>query len=210
VQRIAQPTGATVSFLTAVSCVSPRACTAVGFFNNRAGVGVALGERWNGIRWSIQRPPDPEAAVAAQLVGVSCTAKGPCIAAGYFAIDTGIEVMLAERWSGVRWSIQRPLYPAGATGVQFAGASCAAAGACTAVGFFGDANGLNETLAERYNGAHWEIQKTPNPAGLTSSSLTGVSCTSATTCTAVGSFINAAGSQVALVERYSPAADRGR
>ena len=204
VQRTSRPAGATVSFLTAVSCVSPTSCTAVGFFNTRAGVGVTLGERWNGTRWSIQRTPSPEAAVAVQLVGVSCTIKGPCIAAGYFAIDTGIEVMLAERWSGVRWSIQRTLYPAGATGVQFAGVSCASRSACTAVGFFGDANGLDETLAERYDGAHWVIQETPNPAGVTSSSLAGVSCTSTTTCTAVGSFINPAGSQVTLAERYSP------
>ena len=69
VQRTSRPAGATVSFLTAVSCVSPRSCTAVGFFNTRAGVGVTLGERSNGTRWSIQRTRTPEAAVAAQLVG---------------------------------------------------------------------------------------------------------------------------------------------
>ena len=96
--------------------------------------------------------------------------------------------MLAERWSGVRWSIQRTLYPPGATGVQFAGASCASPTACTAIGFFGDVNGFDETLAERYNGAHWVIRKTPDPADMASSSLAGVSCTSTTTCTAVGKF----------------------
>jgi hypothetical protein len=204
VQRTPRPARASVSFLNAVSCVSARSCTAVGFFDARAGVGVALGEHWNGTGWSIQRTPTPEAAVAVQLVGVSCTVRGACVAAGYFAVDTGIEVMLAEGWSGTQWSIQQPLYPDHATGVQFAGASCASPSACTAVGFFGDANGLGQTLAERYNGTHWVIQETPNPAGVTSSSLASVSCTSTTRCTAVGSYIDAAGDQVTLAERYAP------
>jgi hypothetical protein len=203
-QRLTLPADATASFLNAVSCVSAKSCTAVGFSNTHAGLGATLGERWNGTSWSIQRTPTPAAAVAVQLVGVSCTATGPCVAAGYFAIDTGIEVMLAERGSGAQWSIQRPLYPRGATGVQFADASCASAGSCTAVGFFGDANGLDETLAERYNGAHWIIQDTPNPAGMTNNSLAGVSCTSATTCTAVGSFTTATGTQETLAEREAP------
>lgn len=203
VQRTPRPARATASFLNAVSCISSHSCTAVGFFKTRAGVAKTLDERWDGSRWSIQPSPTPEAAVAVQLVGASCTVEGPCIAAGYFAIDTGTEVMFAERWGGVRWSIQRTRYPPGATGVQFAAASCTSPGACTAVGFFAAANALDETLAERWNGAHWVIQKTPDPAGAIGSSLTGVSCTSSATCTAVGSYVNAAGTQVTLAERYS-------
>jgi hypothetical protein len=45
-------------------------------------------------------------------------------------------------------------------------------------------------LAERWNGAAWSIQATPNPhptrVWLWSSLLSGVSCTTATACTAVG------------------------
>jgi hypothetical protein len=204
VQRTPRPAGSTVSFLTSVSCVSSTSCTAAGFFHTRAGVGRTLTERWNGTRWSIQRTPTPEGAVAVQLVGVSCTVTRPCVAAGYFAIDTGIEVMLAERWSGVRWSIERTLYPDHAAGVRFAGVSCASSTACTAVGFFVDTYGFDETLAERSDGARWRIQETPNPGGVTSSSLAGVSCASATMCVAVGSYIDPTGTEVTLAERYSP------
>ena len=50
------------------------------------------------------------------------------------------------------------------------------------------------TLAERWNGTSWTIQSTPNPTGaLECSYLQGVSCTSATACTAVGSYANSAG-----------------
>lgn len=203
VQATPRPAGAAASFLNAVTCVSPRSCTAVGFFNTHSGIGGTLGERWNGRAWSLQRTPTPEGAVAVQLVGVSCTAPARCIAAGYFAIVTGIDVMLAERWSGGKWSIQRTLYPDHATGVEFAGVSCASRSACTAVGFFGDPNGLDEPLAERWNGTHWVIQKTPSPSGAMGSTLAAVSCPATTTCTAVGSFTNAAGNEVTLAERYA-------
>jgi hypothetical protein len=202
-QRAPRPGGSSASFLTAVSCVSPRSCVADGFFHTRAGAGRTLAERWNGSRWAIDRTPTPEGATAAQLKGVSCTADGPCVTAGYFEIVTGIDVMLAERRNGVQWSIERVLYPEHALGVQFGGVSCASASACAAVGFFADATGFDETLAERYDGARWMIERTPNPPGITSSALDGVSCTSAATCTAVGNFTNPAGIQETLVERYS-------
>jgi hypothetical protein len=47
-------------------------------------------------------------------------------------------------------------------------------------------NGFSKsvTLAERWNGTKWEIQHTPNPDN--QRGFTGVSCASASTCTAVG------------------------
>jgi hypothetical protein len=41
---------------SAVSCTSRGACTAVGSYIERASVQV---ERWNGVRWEIQRTPKP-------------------------------------------------------------------------------------------------------------------------------------------------------
>jgi len=195
------PAGASVGFLSAVSCASARLCVAVGFFVNRAGAGKPLAERWNGNRWSIEPVPSPVAA-AYQLVGVSCPRRDSCVAAGFLVV-TGIEVMLAERRNGGRWSTQRPLYPAGATGVQFAGASCPSSSACTAVGSFGDVTGHDEPLAERWDGTSWAIEPTSLPANAVSTSLAAVSCTSTTTCTAVGTSVNGAGMEMTLAERYS-------
>lgn len=199
------PAGASAAFLSAVSCSSPRSCIAVGFVVNRVGAGKPLAERWNGNRWSIQPVPSPLAAASLQLVGVSCAQHGSCMAAGFFSIVTGIEVMLAERRNPTRWSIQRTLYPAGATGVQFAGVSCPSSSACTAVGFFGDVSGFDEPLAERWDGTSWAIEQMSSPAGAVSTSLAAVSCTSITTCIAVGTSVNAKGTEATLAERYSSA-----
>jgi hypothetical protein len=202
-QRPDRPARASVAFLSGVSCPSSTSCTAVGFAVNRSGIGVPLAERWNGVRWMIEQTPSPQASVLFKLIGVSCTRQGPCTAAGFFSIVTGIEVMLAERWSGGRWAISWPRYPAGATGVQFAAVSCASPRACTAVGFFGDTAGFDQVLAERWDGTSWVIEPMPSPPGALGGSTTGVSCTSATTCTAVGSYITGAGGEVTLAERYS-------
>src|ERR1019366_5507091 len=163
VQRTPHPTDATVSFLSGVSCASPRSCTAVGYFINGAGAGVTLGERWNATGWVIQRTPNPEGATYVQLVGVSCASPTWCTAVGFFSDVTGIDVMLAERWNGTGWAIQRTLYPDHVRYVQLAGVSCASPMSCTAVGFFNNITGIDVLLAERWNGTGWGIQRTPHP-----------------------------------------------
>ena len=79
--------------------------------------------------------------------------------------------------------------------------SCSAAAACTAVGnaytFPGQAQ--ISTLAEAWNGRIWKIQKTP-AVGSYNAQLYGVSCDSATECTAVGAYLNNAGVVVTVAE----------
>ena len=70
--------------------------------------------------------------------------------------------------------------------------SCSSASACTAVGSDLEADGLNVTLAERWNGKSWKRQPTPNPAEDTGPDvrpkLLGVSCPAASFCLAVGTY----------------------
>ena len=61
------------------------------------------------------------------------------------------------------------------------------ASACTAVGSTSTST-TTVTLAERWNGTTWSIQTTPNPTGGSSAGLGGVSCASATACTAAGGY----------------------
>lgn len=76
---------------------------------------------------------------------------------------------------------------------EFSAVSCTSGRACTAVG--SHAASLSSpgfTLAERWNGTGWRIQHTILPNGAASSTFTGVSCASATACTAVGAAIGKA------------------
>jgi hypothetical protein len=60
-----------------------------------------------------------------------------------------------------------------------------------------------DTLAERWNGTRWSIERTLDPGGSVGSSLAGVSCTSTATCTAVGSInLLPPGTPGSLAERW--------
>jgi hypothetical protein len=143
---------------------------------------------------------------------VSCTSPTACVAVGFTAnFPTRGQLNLtpvAERWNGLRWSID-PTPPGGA----FSGVSCTSPTACVAVGF-GFAPGENQVVfAERWNGLHWSVEPIPNPAPPCQSTcpvppasgFSGVSCTSPTACVAVGGFNPSYGDgrEFALVERWN-------
>ena len=70
---------------------------------------------------------------------------------------------------------------------NLASVSCPHGSWCMAVGSWSPSQqSPSRTLAEAWNGTSWQILATPDPAGSAASSLTSVSCTSATRCMAVG------------------------
>ncbi len=92
--------------------------------------------------------------------------------------------VFAERWNGTKWRIQ-PVPAPSSPGGFLSGVACTSPSVCTAVGARTDASGNPiGTLAERWNGTRWRIQRTPNPAA--GAGLSAVSCTSSSACTAVG------------------------
>ena len=122
------------------------------------------------------------------LNGVSCSSTSECTAVGNYYIGMS-PVMVAQRWNGTKWSTQRTPTPTGASSTALDGVSCVSASACTAVGYYNNST-ASVTLAERWNGTKWSIERTPNPNGASNSELDGVSCVSASACTAVGYYIN--------------------
>ena len=165
------PSGATVSYLSAVSCPLRRVCVAVGTSDGTR----MLAERWNGARWSIQRTPSPRGgAKFLQATGVSCSSARACTAVGTY-VHHG-DRRLAERWNGVRWTIQRTPRKEDSF---LRGVSCSSSRVCTAVGVAYRPSGREVPLAERWNGAKWTIQASSIP-------MVSVSCTSVGACTAVG------------------------
>jgi hypothetical protein len=85
-----QPTvpidGAVGTTLTAVSCTSADACTAVGNVLNGANQHQTLAERWNGREWLVQSTPNPGGATDSFLSSVSCSSATACTAVG--SLDT--------------------------------------------------------------------------------------------------------------------------
>jgi hypothetical protein len=193
IQSTPNPGGSSGNDLNGVSCTSASACTAVGIYFPSAGGVVTLGERWNGTTWTIKTGPG-----VTGLNGVSCSSASACTAVGNVLTKTR-----AERWNGTSWKTQTTPNPASAGASQLNGVSCTSASACTAVGYYYNTSGVYFTLAERWNGTSWTIQSTPNPAGSSKPELYGVSCTSASACTAVGGYENSSGANQTLAERWN-------
>jgi hypothetical protein len=196
------PPGHRQGVLMGVSCTAASACTAVGLSPTPPGASRTLAEAWNGSAWSVQPTPDAPGARLNSLAAVSCTATA-CTAVGSDSASLGSTQTLAEARHGSAWSIEGTPNPGGATSSYLTGVSCTSTAACTASGHFVARNRTGLTLVEGWNGSKWSVQRALRLAGTANSYLNGVSCTSPAECIAVGNFVSAAPTQVALAERHA-------
>jgi hypothetical protein len=201
---VPNPAASKSGALFAVTCLSSAFCVAVG--GNTAG---SLTERWNGISWTLV--PDPVAA-SASLRGVACTTTTNCFAVGETVLGPSSK-MFVERYNGSSWSAAAFPKPGGTTSyTTLLGVSCPTATTCFMVGSSATKLGAqSKTLIERWNGTGWGIVSSPNAPGstapilqATSSELDGVTCLTATDCTAVGAVNATIGfTGGTLIERWN-------
>jgi len=81
------------------------------------------------------------------------------------------------------------------------GVSCTTASSCTAVGWY-HLPGYDRTLIEQWDGTAWSIVPSPDTSATQTNRLYGVSCTSASACTAVGWYYNSPSDQT-LIEQWN-------
>ncbi len=180
VQPIADPAvGLPGAELTGVWCSSSTFCIAVGYYFATGGTGyVGLSEVWNGTSWTFQPTADPNASNPYYyLYNLSCASAVACTAVGFSGDGT-----LAESWDGTSWTIQpSAATPEGSTEAALSDVSCTSATACTAVGNYEDpeAGGSELTLAERWDGANWVAEPTPDAAAVATQAATEITSSSA-------------------------------
>ncbi len=170
---------------------------AVGWYDNNGEVPQILAESWDGTAWSVILSSSP--GNGGQLYGVSCPSSTSCVAVGYYDDET-----LVESWDGTAWSVVPSPSPGTFSNV-LTGVSCTNSTSCLAVGnYSAEPNGGNQTLVESWDGTAWSVVPSPSP-GTSDSILTGVSCTSSTSCVAVGYYSNGS-ANLTLVESWDGAA----
>ena len=185
-----------LAVLNGVSCASTTSCVAVGRIATGPSPGVLV-EQWDGATWTVV--PTPTTISGGQLNGVSCVSATSCVAVGSYSISTATTGTLVEQWDGSMWTIvPTPGFGAGISTASLQAVSCTASTACMAVGSYHNPVTLDTfALAERWDGATWQIQPgaTPRgfqpagfPAPVSNSFLYGVSCSSSRACVAVGSY----------------------
>jgi DNA-binding beta-propeller fold protein YncE len=201
---VPEPSEATGATLTEISCSSSAQCTAIGEYQNKVGAVKPLVERWNGSEWVVQQVAESAEASSIALRGISCFSGTQCTAVGFFQNGSGKYKTLAETWDGSKWTLQTTAEPAEASLAVLADVSCTSSTHCTAVGVYLKGTlPYSTTLAENWNGSKWTVQSTPNKGYETS--LGGVSCTTASSCTAVGDYEETGGGlqPMPILERWN-------
>lgn len=185
------PNGGTQqNLLPAVSCLSPTACVAVGYFEDNNLVRQTLVESWNGTSWSIVSSPD-QGTGNSELTGVSCVSPTWCQAVGDYDAGGGTTKNLVERWDGTHWSIV-PSPDEGAASNSLGQIDCLSTAWCIAVGSFAGTGGVVQNLVESWDGTTWSIVASPDE-GTHDNFLGNVSCTATTSCMAAGYDDNGSG-----------------
>ncbi len=178
---------------TAVSCVDPTDCTAVGFTNETSTSGptpIAVTES-NGIWGDLFVFPGGGSLSESVLYSVSCTAPGDCTAVGDSGEDHGAgahDPTYAIETNGV-WGPVTTFSGTVGDGSDMDDVSCAAAGYCVAVGTIGyveEAGPSTAAAAIEIDGVWGPDTVLAPPPTTTSANLTSVSCPTINVCYALG------------------------
>ena len=139
----------------------------------------------------------------AHLTAVSCGAAKDCIAVGSVSDATGAAQPFAIHRSGSTWTPQPVDVSFGHQALTLSSVSCPSVGWCAAVGAAIGNDSVSRAVAATWSGGAWDVQPVIGYTGLSqASALSGVSCPSPTSCTAVGWSRDGFGVDQAMVYRF--------
>ncbi len=210
--------------ITSIACPTAGDCSAVGSYTDSSGdtqglVAVESGGHWNAS--STAKLPSNINAVNPEvsLTSVACASVGNCTAVGSFLDVNGLTQGLLLTETGGTWGTGREvIHPlsvpvSGNPQIDLTAVSCASATNCFAAGTYNDNYGRPQGLLETEINGTWSYtvtngvrSYTGSEAGLPSDAAThpnvainSVSCGAVGRCVAVGSYVNTANEQEALL-----------
>ncbi len=189
------PSGATSADPQGLSCPAPQACVAVGSYPPIGGGEGPLTETLSGSTWTAGTLPLPVPSPDASISALSCISASSCVAVGgLYGVDH-FQRPFEETLSGASWTAATLRFPdhsvpSGDANPVMQGLSCPSASSCVAVGYAPGPALTEHPLVEVMSGAAWKPERLSLPEGMQgrSASLAGVSCSSATSCVAVGAL----------------------
>ena len=204
------------AFLASVSCVSAGNCVAVGGYRDASNLSQAMVvSSTNGVWGGPSKALAPASAFSnpmADLLGVSCTSVGNCVAVGQYYDSSGPseQPMVAAETNGVWGQAFQTAEPSNAGSPRIASldsVSCISLGNCTAIGSYLDASSDTQAMINTETNGVWnspssaptEVIPPPDAAANPGSLLSGLSCTSSGSCVAVGHYFDTASNQDAMV-----------
>ena len=194
--------------LAAVTCASASDCWVVGSYDSGDLTQRTLIEHWDGTSWATVSSPNTSTTQSNFLKSVTCVSASECWAVGSY-VDGSLAQTLIERWDGASWTIVASPNTSTTQSNFLNGVTCTSTANCWAVGYYYNGNlatgeTTSQTLIVRWDGTSWVIVDSPNSVAESINALTGVTCTSASDCWAVG-YSNTARIAQTLIERWDGA-----
>ncbi len=185
---VTAPSDPTSVVLTGVSCPRRGTCFAYGTAGGRATLFFPAGDGWRGVYFAA--PPGVDQQSIA-ITSIACSGPGNCVALGTYEGSDASSRLVAETLRRGQLSavpIDAPALGTDPT-TRTGSVDCAAGGTCAAVA--GYDSGTRALLLVRSAGS-WRTDVADVPGGVPAGAdrfLNGVSCSSATVCTAVGGYV---------------------
>ena len=184
-------------YLQAVSCVSVTSCVGVGADGNGRG-GQPMAFTGNPAYWNGNTSTWPASSAAAfelalpdrsRYEAISCATATSCTAVGYYRGGMDVITGNPTTWTSANEHVIL-LGSAFGSAAHLTSVSCATATSCTAIG----TDGNNQVIVFTGNPTTW-TSASPTEATINSSlggqaNLTSVSCATASSCTAICTYIN--------------------
>jgi hypothetical protein len=179
------PVGSSGSWLYGVDATTANNVWAVGYWTEGLTTST-LAERWNGTAWSVVPSPNPGGSdEVTALQAVRSQSAGNAWAVGYLYTGS-VTTPVAEHWGGRAWKAVTSPAPPGSTATSLVAVDADATTDAWAVGDSTNASGVTGTVAEHWNGTAWQLVPSPDPAGSSDASLTGVAVVTGRNAWAVG------------------------
>ena len=196
-------------YLDSVACPSVTTCVVAGSYTDSSGNQQGMLVTGSGTSWTATEIPLPSGGSFStssngtnQTSGLSimCASVSACVATGEYFDSSGNQESMLVTGSGSSWTAtQMPVPAGGSDGQPSQGGSvaCASASACVIVGTYTDSAGNTQDMFVTGSGTSWTATQMAVPTdpdvnnGLPSSGINGVTCPSASNCTAVVGFTGA-------------------
>ncbi len=168
--------------------------------------------------WTATEAPLPANAGSGYLYfdslsAVSCPSASYCVAVGGYTDTSKDNEGVLLTWSGKAWTAAQAPLPANALpdetsdpGNYVSGVSCVSASYCVAVGSYVTTDDTLEGLLLTWSGGAWTATEAPLPPNAISQpsvSLPAISCSSTTSCVAVGDYEDTSGDFDGLLLTWS-------
>lgn len=212
-QPVSPPSGASTSpdlALDALSCYSSANCSAVGTYKDASGSTQGMLVTETSGSWNQATAMAPPQNAAGQpniaLSGISCANAVDCTAVGSYQAATGQQQALGTTQSNGNWSLPSTVgAPSNAATDPLAAldaVSCVNAGICTALGTYSDTSGATQAMVtSTTSGKFPSAAELSLPSGAAANpqvTIGSVSCSTSTSCTAVGTYLDSSNDRQAM------------